>query len=71
MILKLSDLQRSLDYSLATTHGQYRVYMIIGEYCAEASECSARVVLTYPQYGRQLLATLSVSGRRMACLYAF
>lgn len=36
MILKLSDLQRSLDYSLATTHGQYRVYIIIGHYCAEA-----------------------------------
>ncbi|RSH82676.1 uncharacterized protein EHS24_007670 [Apiotrichum porosum] len=34
MILKLSDLQRSLDYSLSTTHGQHRVYIIIGRYCA-------------------------------------
>jgi aarF domain-containing kinase len=38
MILKLSDLQRSLDASLATTHGQYRVYIIIGEFCAKAGK---------------------------------
>lgn len=37
MILKLSDLQRSLDISLATTHGPNRVYIIIGQYCAQAS----------------------------------
>ncbi|KAK8847609.1 hypothetical protein IAR55_005468 [Kwoniella newhampshirensis] len=36
MILKLSDLQRSLDQSLATTHGQSRVFVIIARYCAEA-----------------------------------
>ncbi|GFZ47956.1 ABC1 family protein MCP2 homolog [Saitozyma sp. JCM 24511] len=36
MILKLSDLQRSLDQSLATTHGQSRIYVIIARYCAEA-----------------------------------
>lgn len=41
MILKLSDLQRSLDYSLATTHGQYRVYVIIGHYCSKAGELYA------------------------------
>jgi len=41
MILKLSDLQRSLDYSLATTHGQYRVYVIIGHYCSMAGELSS------------------------------
>jgi aarF domain-containing kinase len=38
MILKLSDLQRSLDQSLATTHGQSRIYVIIARYCAEAGE---------------------------------
>nr|XP_019046934.1 Atypical/ABC1/ABC1-B protein kinase [Kwoniella bestiolae CBS 10118]OCF25864.1 Atypical/ABC1/ABC1-B protein kinase [Kwoniella bestiolae CBS 10118] len=36
MILKLSDLQRSLDQSLATTHGQNRVFVIVARYCAEA-----------------------------------
>lgn len=37
MILKLSDLQRSLDNSLHTTHGQSRVFMIVARYCAEAA----------------------------------
>lgn len=36
MILKLSDLQRALDYSLSTTHGANRIYLIIGQYCADA-----------------------------------
>lgn len=36
MILKLSDLQRALDYSLATTHGANRIYLIVGQYCAKA-----------------------------------
>lgn len=36
MILKLSDLQRSLDQSLATTHGQSRVFVIVARYCAKA-----------------------------------
>ncbi|KAL7422830.1 hypothetical protein Q5752_002126 [Cryptotrichosporon argae] len=36
MILKLSDLQRSLDFSLATTHGDARVFLIVGQYCAKA-----------------------------------
>ncbi|WWD07443.1 hypothetical protein V865_005542 [Kwoniella europaea PYCC6329] len=36
MILKLSDLQRSLDQSLATTHGQNRVFVIVARYCAKA-----------------------------------
>ncbi|ORY20838.1 ABC1 family-domain-containing protein [Naematelia encephala] len=36
MILKLSDLQRSLDQSLATTHGQSRVFLIVAQYCAKA-----------------------------------
>lgn len=49
MILKLSDLQRSLDISLATTHGPNRIYLIVGQYCAQASmsdmatpRCSSR-----------------------------
>lgn len=36
MILKLSDLQRSLDQSLATTHGQSRIFIIVARYCAKA-----------------------------------
>lgn len=51
MILKLSDLQRSLDVSLATTHGpvslarayvsitanvQTRIFVIVARYCADA-----------------------------------
>ncbi|OCF77156.1 hypothetical protein I204_02868 [Kwoniella mangroviensis CBS 8886] len=36
MILKLSDLQRSLDQSLATTHGHNRVFVIVARYCAKA-----------------------------------
>jgi aarF domain-containing kinase len=50
MILKLSDLQRrvqaevmecrlndrSLDFSLATTHGQSRIFLIVARYCAKA-----------------------------------
>ncbi|WVR04771.1 hypothetical protein IAU60_001783 [Kwoniella sp. DSM 27419] len=36
MILKLSDLQRSLDESLATTHGQSRIFVIVARYCAKA-----------------------------------
>lgn len=36
MILKLSDLQRSLDQSLVTTHGQSRVFVIVARYCAKA-----------------------------------
>ncbi|ORX34080.1 ABC1 family-domain-containing protein [Kockovaella imperatae] len=36
MILKLSDLQRSLDQSLATTHGQSRIFLIVARYCADA-----------------------------------
>ncbi|WVF69595.1 hypothetical protein IAT40_004373 [Kwoniella sp. CBS 6097] len=36
MILKLSDLQRSLDQSLATTHGQSRIFVIVARYCADA-----------------------------------
>jgi aarF domain-containing kinase len=36
MILKLSDLQRSLDQSLATTHGQSRIFVIVARYCAKA-----------------------------------
>lgn len=41
MILKLSDLQRSLDQSLATTHGQSRVFVIVARYCAKASTSQA------------------------------
>ncbi|WWC59689.1 uncharacterized protein I303_102251 [Kwoniella dejecticola CBS 10117] len=36
MILKLSDLQRSLDQSLATTHGQSRIFVIVARYCSKA-----------------------------------
>ena len=36
MILKLSDLQRSLDHSLHTTHGTTRIFVIVARYCAEA-----------------------------------
>ncbi|ODN79431.1 hypothetical protein L202_03415 [Cryptococcus amylolentus CBS 6039] len=36
MILKLSDLQRSLDQSLHTTHGQSRVFVIVAQYCAKS-----------------------------------
>ena len=36
MILKLSDLQRSLDNSLATTHGQSRIFLIVARYCDDA-----------------------------------
>lgn len=36
MILKLSDLQRSLDYSLSTTHSVNRIYIIVGQYCTAA-----------------------------------
>lgn len=36
MILKLSDLQRSLDYSLSTTHSVNRIYIIIGQFCTLA-----------------------------------
>ncbi|WRT64578.1 uncharacterized protein IL334_001510 [Kwoniella shivajii] len=36
MILKLSDLQRSLDQSLATTGGQSRIFVIVARYCSEA-----------------------------------
>lgn len=45
MILKLSDLQRSLDISLATTHGPNRIYLIVGQYCAKASESGGATVL--------------------------
>ena len=52
MILKLSDLQRrvqsqhklrhltsrSLDASLATTHGQSRIFLIVARYCAKAGQ---------------------------------
>jgi len=52
MILKLSDLQRyvlacscsvcadkrSLDFSLATTHGQSRIFLIVAQYCAKAGK---------------------------------
>jgi aarF domain-containing kinase len=38
MILKLSDLQRSLDQSLATTHGQSRIFVIVARYCAKAGK---------------------------------
>lgn len=41
MILKLSDLQRSLDQSLATTHGQSRVFIIVARYCAKAGTSPA------------------------------
>ena len=40
MILKLSDLQRSLDQSLATTHGQSRIFVIVARYCAKAGKQS-------------------------------
>lgn len=36
MILKLSDLQRSLDLSLATTHGPSRIFVIVARYCTTA-----------------------------------
>lgn len=36
MILKLSDLQRSLDLSLATTHGPSRIFVIVARYCTQA-----------------------------------
>jgi hypothetical protein len=38
MILKLSDLQRSLDQSLETTHGQSRIFVIVARYCAKAGK---------------------------------
>lgn len=34
MILKLNDLQRSLDISLATTHGPSRIFIIVARFCA-------------------------------------
>ena len=40
MILKLSDLQRSLDQSLHTTHGQSRIFIIVARYCAKAGKLS-------------------------------
>ncbi|TXT16077.1 hypothetical protein VHUM_00580 [Vanrija humicola] len=48
MILKLSDLQRSLDNSLATTHGPNRLYLILGQYCAQASEWITSFDLCWP-----------------------
>ncbi|KAJ9108246.1 hypothetical protein QFC19_002494 [Naganishia cerealis] len=36
MILKLNDLQRALDISLATTHGASRVFIIVARFCAFA-----------------------------------
>lgn len=36
MILKLNDLTRSLDQSLATTHGSSRVFVIVARYCSLA-----------------------------------
>ncbi|KAF8630641.1 hypothetical protein AX15_002792 [Amanita polypyramis BW_CC] len=34
MVLKLNDLTRSLDYALATTHSNIRVFLITAKYCA-------------------------------------
>ncbi|GHJ87079.1 hypothetical protein NliqN6_3481 [Naganishia liquefaciens] len=36
MILKLNDLQRALDISLATTHGASRIFIIVARFCAFA-----------------------------------
>ncbi|KAF8629664.1 hypothetical protein AX17_005603 [Amanita inopinata Kibby_2008] len=36
MVLKLNDLTRSLDYALATTHSNIRVFLITAKYCAFA-----------------------------------
>lgn len=36
MLLKLNDLTRSLDYALATTHSNIRVFLITAEYCTKA-----------------------------------
>ncbi|KAJ9122261.1 hypothetical protein QFC22_001681 [Naganishia vaughanmartiniae] len=36
MILKLNDLQRALDLSLATTHGASRIFLIVARFCAFA-----------------------------------
>ncbi|KAL1413273.1 hypothetical protein Q8F55_001028 [Vanrija albida] len=56
MILKLSDLQRSLDNSLATTHGPHRIYLILGQYCAQAIWQSDREDLSedYHKHGLSL-----------------
>lgn len=45
MILKLSDLQRSLDQSLHTTHGQSRIFIIVARYCAKAGKS-----ISYPPF---------------------
>ncbi|KLT43520.1 putative mitochondrion protein [Cutaneotrichosporon oleaginosum] len=56
MILKLSDLQRSLDYSLSTTHSAHRIYIIIGQYCTQAvwDADRTRIGLEYGQMGLSL-----------------
>lgn len=55
MILKLSDLQRSLDQSLSTTHGQSRIFIIVARYCAQAGQSfpSFRIVCTAIADGAQ------------------
>jgi hypothetical protein len=57
MILKLSDLQRSLDQSLATTHGQSRIFVIVARYCAKAGKLTlpAREVKLTTSLGFRLL----------------
>lgn len=72
MILKLSDLQRSLDISLATTHGPNRIYLIVGQYCAKASEYAtidpadrqsiSRTVRTFPNNSVKTASRLGCSG---------
>ena len=56
MILKLSDLQRSLDYSLSTTHGQTRIFLIVAQYCAKAvwQDDKKRLSAEYRQHGLSL-----------------
>jgi len=36
MVLKLNDLTRNLDYSLATTHSSVRIFLITARYCSFA-----------------------------------
>jgi aarF domain-containing kinase len=56
MILKLSDLQRSLDYSLSTTHSAHRIYIIIGQFCTQAvwDADRTRIGREYGQMGLSL-----------------
>lgn len=68
MILKLSDLQRSLDYSLSTTHSVNRIYIIIGQYCTLAGTLTD-IGVADAQFGMRIGRVLGANMGKWACLY--